>query len=387
MACALLLAVLTSLLIAPPANATTLSWPSGDIFSVGQAKWQFNEYGLANGWDINDNWSSDGYIFYPNEFTFDGESQYFLCGDSTTYATDSVLSQTSSGAIDILCPETPVPGYPNLVAQLHFLIYPEADSGYLVRQDIAITNSSSNYEVIPDLVLINYPNLHADYRQGQYAGHEEAEWFVDSVNSPFTGWLWENASYFSQGMGDGRAVALSNAWALTGEANNSHYRTDPSNSDGNPYGGSGTQLKTSAPNYFAANTTTHLLTFTNMVLPTDVSTGAGAIAKQTALDQTSEFDSFDGRLVEGLPECTAYAGWGTTAGDCNLGSSSSGGTPAPSTSPQPCIAALAETGFNFFISLLGGLGAAAVGMWFIYQSKKPLRPERGRIRRLLFPES
>ena len=374
------------------AQATPLSWPTGGIFIVGDAKWQFDQYGLQYAWDVNDNWNSDGYLSYPNEFSFSHDpstgsgGDYFLCSDPSTLATDVEITQLSSGAIDILCPELAVPGYPNLTAQLHFTLFPGTASGYLLRQTIAITNSSNSYEVIPDLELHNFPNLHTDYWQGQYQGHEEAEWFVDSINSPFVGWLWEDATYFSQGMGDGRAVAVTNAWARTGQAQAEHYFTDNTNGQGNPYTGSGAKLRTKAPNYFAPESTTHLLTYTNMVLPSAVSTAAGAVAKATVISQNADYANFSGRLIEGLPDCTTYAGWGTTPGQCSLAGSSGGGSSSGNSSPQPCVAALAETGFNLFIFLIGGLSAAAVGTWLAMQSRKTPRVKNGRIRHLLFPQ-
>lgn len=374
------------------ASATQQSWPGDDIFTVGDAVWQFDEFGLKYAWDVNDLWSSDGYLYYPNEFSFSHDpntgsgGDYFLCGDPSTFRSEVEITQLEDGTYTILCPEMSVPGFPDLVSQIEFTLFPEADSGYLLRQVISITNSSNAVVIVPDLELHNFPNLHTDYWQGQYAGHEEAEWFVDSINSPFVGWLWEEATFFSQGMGDGRAVSVTNAWAKTGEAYSSHYFTDNSNNQGNPYAGSGTMLRTDALTHFAAESTTRFLTFTNMVLPTDSTPSAGALAKATTIAQSQEFSEFSGRLVEGLPDCTTYVGWGTTPGTCDLGGSSSGSGSGSST-PQPCIAALAETGINFFISLTGGLAAAGVGMWFLYTSRKRNRITRGRVRGLLFPDA
>lgn len=379
------------------AQATPLSWPTGGIFIVGDAKWQFDQYGLQYAWDVNDNWNSDGYLSYPNEFSFSHDpstgsgGDYFLCSDPSTLATDVEITQLSSGAIDILCPELAVPGYPNLTAQLQFTLFPGTASGYLLRQAIAITNSSNNYEVIPDLELHNFPNLHTDYWQGQYRGHEEAEWFTDSgwefdPDNSVQGLLNQDSSFYSQGMGDGRAVAATNAWALSGQASQAHFSTPNINEFNNPYRGSGTVLRTNAPKYFPANSTTHLLTYTNMVIPSDVSLEAGALAKSAAINQSTEFNSFDGRLISNLPDCTTYVGWGTTPGQCSLAGSSGGGSSSGNSSPQPCIAALAETGFNLFIFLIGGLSAAAVGTWLAIQSRKTPRVKNGRIRQLLFPQ-
>lgn len=386
---------LLSCVIVPsiPAKATTLSWPVGGTFIVGGAQWQFNEYGLEYAWDVGDVWESDGYLYYPNEFSFSHDpatgdgGDYFLCGDPDTFTTEVEITQLNNGEITIVCPEISVPGFPNLVSQLEFKLYAEADSGYLLRQIISVTNSSDNYEAIPDLELQNFPNLHTDYWQGQYLGHEEAEWFVDSINDPFVGWLWEDATFFSQGMGDGRAVSVTNSWAKTGEAEAAHYFTDNTNNLGNPYEGSGAKLRTDAPNYFAPESTTRFLTFTNMVLPADDNPTSGAEAKAITLAQNQEFSEFSGRLIEGLPECSTYVGWGTTPGTCNLPSTGAGVGTGTVPSPEPCFAALAKTGFDIFISLFGGLAAIAVGFWFMNQSRKNRKMNRGRVRGLLFPEA
>lgn len=349
---------------ADPVRAQTLDWPSGGTFTVGDVNWAFDVYGLAAGWDDADEYYDDGYAYYPNEFSFSHDpntgngGDYFLCGDPTTYSDDAVVTQLDSGSIRIQCSDVVVPGYATLTAQLEFLLYPESSSGYLVRQNVSITNASESYVVIPDLQIHNFPNLHVDYSQGQYAGHEEAEWFIDSINDPFVGWLWEDATFYSQGMGDGRAVALSQAWAKTGTAPTWHFFTDNSYNQGNPYGGSGTKLRTNAPNYFAPQATTHYLTFTNMVLPSVESEAAGAIAKATAIAQTTEYSSFSGRLIEGLPECTTYAGWGTTPGTCEFATNQpiSGSQPT-----QTCSATLAKTGFDPTLLALTGVLAVCAG--------------------------
>lgn len=357
------------------AQAQTLDWPSGGTFTVGEANWAFDEYGLAAAWDDADNYYDDGYGYYPNLFSFshdpdDGTGgDYFLCGDPNSFPNEVIVTELSSGSINILCPEVVVPGYSNLTAQLEFLLYPESSSGYLVRQTVAVTNSSSVYEVIPDLQVHNYSNLHTDYPQGQYAGHEEAEWFIDSINSPFVGWLWEDATFYSQGMGDGRAVSLTQAWAKTGTAPESRYFTDNSNNQGNPYAGSGTILRTNAPNYFGPKETTTFLTFTNMVIPSAVSPTAGAAAKTTAIAQTTEFATFTGRLIESLPDCTTYAGWGTTPGDCELAT----GVPQPEQNNQICPASLAKTGFEPSALLVGGFGALMLGTSLLILKKNWFR--------------
>ena len=377
-----LLTLFVSLGVATPAQAATVDWPSDDLFVVGDAQWWFYENELAFGWDTQNRWYDDGYVYYPNEFRFapdltpgDPDDHYFLCGDPQTYRDDATVTLSDNGAYDIACPELPVPDYPALTSQMNIHIYPAAENGYLIRQHLVIHNDSATVVVIPDLEMFNYPNLVSGYSASPYTPATDS-WFEDSTGSAFA--LVDGATWYSQGMLDGSAVSITNSWALTGSGVSSMYLPTPQFDD--PYAGAGHRMRTSTPNAFAANGDTHLLTFTNMVLPNDRTRASASLAQQEAIGQTAEFSSFSGRLIEGLPACTAYAGWGVTPGSCDLNS-------GVSPNPQPCIAALAETGFNFFISLLGGLGAAAVGMWFIYQSKKPLRPERGRIRRLLFPES
>ena len=360
-----LLGVLSQIISVLPAQASTLSWPGDDLFVVGDAQWQFDEYGLAYGWDVTDNWVSDGYVYYPNEFRFapdlspgDSDDYYFLCGDAQTFRTEVTITQKEDGAVEILCPIVPVPGYLSLTAQLNFYIFPESSTGYLVRQHLVITNDSPTAVFIPDLELFNYPNIVAGYSAGPYTGAPDA-WFEDSMGSSFA--LADGATWYSQGMLDGSSVFLTNAWALTGNGISSMYVPVPQFDD--PYAGASQRMRTTTPNAFAANGETHLLTFTNMVLPADVSASSALSAQAQAQLQTQEFTTFSGRLIEGLPSCTAFAGWGITPGSCGL---NSGVTPTP----QPCIAELAQTGMNFFLTLTGALAMSGMGVWLFYRRRK-----------------
>lgn len=347
------------------ASATGMSWPNNDKFIVGDAQWQFDEYGLAYGWDVADNWNIDGYVYYPNEFRFapdlspgDSDDYYFFCGDAQTFRTEVTVTEADSGAIDIACPDVPVPGYSSLTSQLNLYIYPESETGYLVRQHVVITNDSATAIYIPDLELFNYPNIVSGYSAGPYTGGTDA-WFEDSLASPFA--LTNGAAWYSQGMLDGSSVFLTNAWALTGNGVAAMYIPVPQFDD--PYAGASERIRTTTPNAFAANGETHLLTFTNMVLPADVSASSALIAQAQTQLQTQEFATFSGRLMEGLPSCTAFAGWGITPGSCEL---NSGVTPTP----QPCIAELAQTGMNIFLTLTGALAMSGVGVWLFYRRRK-----------------
>lgn len=363
----LVASVFTALSIFPGtiASATVLTWPNDDKFIVGDAQWQFDEYGLAFGWDVADNWSSDGYVYYPNEFRFapdlspgDSDDYYFLCGDAQNFRSDVTLTEAENGSIDIACPDVPVPGYSSLTSQLNFRIYPETSTGYLVRQHVVISNDSATAVFIPDLELFNYPNLVSGYSAGPYNAGTDA-WFEDSSTSPFA--LTNGATFYSQGMLDGSSVFLTNAWALTGNGVAAMFMPVAQYDD--PYAGASERMRTTTPNAFAANGETHLLTFTNMVLPADDSPSSALFAQAQTQLQTQEFATFSGRLIEGLPSCTAFAGWGITPGSCEL---NSGVTPPP----QPCIAELAQTGMNFFLSLTGALALSGVGVWLFYRRSK-----------------
>lgn len=363
----LVASVFTALSIFPGtiASATVLTWPNDDKFIVGDAQWQFDEYGLAFGWDVADNWSSDGYVYYPNEFRFapdlspgDSDDYYFLCGDAQNFRSDVTLTEAENGSIDIACPDVPVPGYSSLTSQLNFRIYPETSTGYLVRQHVVISNDSATAVFIPDLELFNYPNLVSGYSAGPYNAGTDA-WFEDSLASPFA--LTNGATFYSQGMLDGSSVFLTNAWALTGNGVAAMFMPVAQYDD--PYAGASERMRTTTPNAFAANGETHLLTFTNMVLPADDSPSSALFAQAQTQLQTQEFATFSGRLIEGLPSCTAFAGWGITPGSCEL---NSGVTPPP----QPCIAELAQTGMNFFLSLTGALALSGVGVWLFYRRSK-----------------
>lgn len=371
------------------AQAMSLPWPNNDLFVIGDAQWQFDEFGLAYGWDVADNWSSDGYGYYPNEFRFDlqdgstdgitgtSDDSYFLCGNPNTFRTETAVSQLQDGSVEIVCPETQVPGYADLSAQLTFMLFPENNSGYLVRQHVAVSNQSDYYVTIRGLELFNFPNIHTDYSGGQNTPGNNG-WFEDSTGISAVQ-LSAGSNWYSQGMLDGSSVMLTNAWAKDGQGFNSSFV--PAEGFDDPYAGASTRLRMTAPNLFPPQSQTNLLTYTNMVLPAGVDNQSAQVAQSVSLAQTALFDSFSGNLINGLPECTTYVGWGTTPGSCALAGSAQGGS-----SNQPCLAALAQTGFNAFISLLGALAAAAFGIWMMHQSRKGLRNSQHRSRRFLSPQ-
>lgn len=367
-----LLALLLAVLPTQSAHATQLEWPIDGDFVVGDAQWRVDEYGLAYGWDVGDIWNNDGYIYYPNEFRFgydanaDDLVEYFMCGDPSNFDQETVVTTLPSGAIQVECPEVNVPLYSSLTAKLTFLIYPETETGHLVRQVVAVTNSSSQVVYIPDLEMYNFPNLHTDYTAGSFSPGIEA-WFLDSVGLDSglsdSSILSAGSNWYSQGMLNGDSVFLTNSWSVSGSAQQANYV--PTLDYESPYIGASLRMRTSAPNAFAPAKTTNLLTFTNMVLPASNDPASAVIAQTAALSQTQEFDSFSGRLVDGLPECTEFIGWGVTPGTCEL-SSGVGGTP----NSEPCYAELAQTGINLLTMTASGITAAAIGTWLLLRKRK-----------------
>ncbi len=272
---------------AAPANAADPTIDADGVVVIGDAKWWFDEFGLAYGWDAADVYDPDGYIFYPNEFYSGG---YLYCGadEAPDLGTATV---ESNGDLTIVCPAAPW-GATGLTANPAFRVYQEASGGHLVRQFVTISNpTAAPIDITGDFSARNWTG---------YTGEQGTEGFLTSLGNDEVS---ANDTWYVSSMPDGAAVVETEAWARTGSAPGSGIIATPAQP----------RAEFGAPHSaFAPGETKYFVTFTHMVIPATKDQAGTDAAFATALAQTPEFTSFSGRLIAGLPEGITVVGWGTT---------------------------------------------------------------------------
>lgn len=221
-----------------------------------------------------------------------------------------------NGDFTITCPERPF-GSSGLTVALSYRLYAQSDTGYLLRQLVAVTNpTGAPIDVTGVLSTLYYDG---------YTGTQGTDGFYTSLGADTVA---ADDTWFISVDAMGLSVAETNAWALSGSAPAAGIVAD-----NNP------SAFFDNDSVFAAGETKYFVTFTNMVIPTAKTGEAAEVAFVASLAQTEEYGSFSGRLVAGLPEGLPVVGWGTTP-----------------VTPEPVKPQLADTGSD-----LAGAPALALG--------------------------
>lgn len=272
--------------VSAPAHAADPTIDGAGIITIGDAHWQMDQYGLAYGWDAADVYDLDGYLYYPAEFYSD---DYLYCGPSGP-PVDGTVTVEANGDLTVACPAGPW-GSTGLVATLTIRFYAESASGYLARQFVTISNPTGA-EVVVD------PAGFDSYYYDGYTGTQGTPGFGTSSSSNT---LQPTDTWYVSVDPTGASVVETQAWARTGST--SGHTADSA---------SFLVTYSAADSTFAPGETKYFVNFTNMVIPTAQTPEAAAVALDISLEQTSEFASFSGRLLTGLPEGITAIGWGST---------------------------------------------------------------------------
>ena len=285
---AALVGILVAVVAAPMSAQAADPWPSDDTFTVGDAKWGFNEYGLSYAWDAADAYSSYGYAYYPG--FVENDTDYLYCPN---YDTTAIVNTLADGDITIDCETTPVVGYAGLENTYHFRLYSTESNGWLLRLTLDIENTTDADLTISDNTSYFYGTYWSDVANYNY--------LTSSGGSTSTG---PEDSWFIAGQKNGTTVYQTSAWARTGQTAAAGLSVT---------GNSGYSYVDYAGLTFPANSTTHLVQFVNVVIPAAQDEASSTAAFATAQAQVGEFSTFCGRLTEGLDPSVDYVGWGTPA--------------------------------------------------------------------------
>lgn len=312
-------------IVAAPVAASADPWPVDDTFTVGGANWDFDEYGIAYGWDAGNVYGSSGYIYYPGYFSDD--SDYIYCPNYES----SVVTTLDGGDVTIDCQPFELAGAVGLTATMHFRIYATESNGHLLRYQLDVENTTGA-DITP-AVLESYFDV-----DGYVADDPSTTDFVSSSGA--TAGMEPGDDWFIAGRTNGASVFWSSAWSKTG--------TDsPLTANGGPLNGVVIDYSDVT---FPANSTTHILQFTNLVIPAAQDDASADAAFEAAQTQSAEFADFCGRLSDGL-EDAEYLGWGNPA-DCNA--------PVPPAKPTLADTGVDATGTAIAGALFVMLGAAAL---------------------------
>ena len=328
---AVLVGVMAALIAAPLSAQAADPWPSDDTFTVGDANWGFDEYGLAYGWDAADNYSSSGYAYYPGYF--ESDSDYLYCPN---YDTTAVVNTLANGDITIDCESTGVVGYAGLENTYHFRLYSTPSNGWLLRLTLDIENTTG-----ADLTI----NDNKSFFYGTYWGAiADFNYLTSSGETTNIG---PADSWFIAGEKYGATVYQTSAWARTGQTAAAGLSTD---------GANGYSYVDYTGVTFPANSTTSLVQFVNLVIPAAQDEASSTAAFATAQAQVGEFDVFCGRLTEGLDPSVDYLGWGT-----------------PTSCPQPALAATGQDASNLPIVVGGSVALVILGAVAVIAARRRSR--------------
>lgn len=286
------------LALAPGVAAQAMTWPSDDQFVIGNGQWEISEYGILYGWDAADVYNDNGFANYPTEGYSD---DYLYCGaDTSSSYQDSIVTEEANGDISIVCPvweDDPWDyGYSGLNMQSFVRLYHEEKGGYLARFMTTFTNTTSSDIDLVEFVLAESTTMPDSFSSGDYLTSS-------SGSSLASGDTWSIA-----GNTDGSTIYQNSAWAKTGSGT------------GFTLVGQNMVYPTGS-NTVPANGSVTLAFFTFIAIPASQDSAGATAAFAVSSSQTSEFDTFDGRLTCGIPEGTVVAFWGTAPADTACGSS------------------------------------------------------------------
>ena len=309
-------------LVATASPASALAWPTNGWFQIsgmsgGGASWQIDEYGIANGRDVNEAMNND--LYYPIATYAQGE--YLFCG--ATDGSDATLTEEANGDITIDCePDTDAFGL-GLTGTLHIRLYDEADTGYLARVWAELENTTGSTITIG-------------------ADDPVATYYYYNYNA------WENGDPWQTNVGGGDYGLDGSVWGAGGDVNNDETATssvwaDLSQSCRIKAASNGMYFPADA-NVIEPGQTVNLISFINMIFPAtnDAAGTTAAFEAAVAHAQGELSQGLTGRLAAGLPSGIVASGWEQN---------------------DACVETLPNTGVDSASATAFTAGAIALGMF------------------------
>lgn len=196
-----------------------------------------------------------------------------------------------NGDVVVDCAEDAYPGNSELTVTYQLRFFAASSTGWLARTAVTIQNSSDT-----DVPLTSPQAVWMPSDRGGVAVQD----FLTSSGETLA--PAPTDSWFMAGSPTGESVMWTSAWARTGATAASGLVVD---------GAANWLRAVYSAVTVPAGGAVRLVHFTNMVIPTAVSTEAAAEAWATAQSQTAEFESFSAcRLAAGLDPSLEYVGWG-----------------------------------------------------------------------------
>ena len=290
LALAAVVSATTGIVVAGVAPAQALAWPTDGEFVIsgtngGGAIWDMDGYGIGYGWDVND--AMNNSLYYPNEiYGYD----YLYCGDDD--GSDATLTEEANGDITIDCLPSVDQLWEGLTVTMHYRLYASSPSGYLARQWAEIHNTTGA------TIDMAGEELYNDYYYNYYGWDPDFSYWTASDGSSGVGNEADGQVWGVNGDSRGNEIVMGAAWGSPCKASEFTYN------DSYVY-------FPSSANVIAAGETVNLVTFVNMVFPTENTEAAATAAYDTALAQAkAEFDlGLEGRLAAGLTPGLNVTGW------------------------------------------------------------------------------
>ena len=304
-------------LVASASPASALDWPVNGYFQIsgtsgGGGMWQIDDYGIAYGWDYDEDMNQ--LLYYPLAIYAQGE--YLKCGE-TSDGSDAFLTAEVNGDISIDCEPVPDTFESGLTGTLHIRLFAEDETGYMARVWGELENTTNSTIVVgaDDPIGVYY---YYNYR------------------------AWDNGDPWQTNVGGGNYGRDGSVWGAGGDFANNETATsavwgDLSQGCHFTAAANGMYVPASA-NTIAPGETVNIVAFINMVFPTANDAAATQAAYDAALAhaQGELSEGLTGRLSAGLPSDIVAAGWGVD---------------------DSCVPQLANTGVD--ATAVGGIAAGA----------------------------
>ncbi|MDH6254727.1 hypothetical protein [Aurantimicrobium minutum] len=330
-------------------------WPNLGEFTFGGALWQFDNFGIAQGTDTSRHFDGNHSIYYPLEFFINNNNDLFQSGHDFVYCPNESTSQVSTqsdGDIVIECPRYELGTNTSVFAQLRFRIYGVEDNGWLLREELILSNDSGSDFTFNDLYTYQYAENYVYDSTGSNT-------FITSSGGNSA--LATNDTWFISAMNNGGSIVQTISWARTGNAAQHNITAGGyANIDGD--------LRTQyGQRIVPAGDSLHFIQFVNMNIPASPFTSS-ADAVADAQSQVQEFSVFTGRLTRGLDPLIDYIGWGLPVS-----------TPTPTSTPTTVATStpvttvsLANTGSGVEVSNLLTISVviSTVGALMVLRSRK-----------------
>jgi LPXTG-motif cell wall-anchored protein len=310
-------AVAAVALVASASPAAALVWPNSGYFQItgtsgGGAMWQIDDYGLAYGWDVNEDMNES--LYYPLAIYTHGE--YLKCGESVD-GSDATLTEEANGDITIDCQPVTDTFATGLTGTLHIRLYAEDENGYMARVWGELENTTNS------TIEIGSDDPIGVYYYYNYSAWDNGDPWMTNVGGGDDGL--DGSFWGAGGDFDMYEIATSSSWGSESQA--CRFTAAPNG-----------MYVPAESNSIAAGETVNIVAFINMVFPVgddDAETQA-AFDAALAHAQGELAGGLTGRMATGLPADLVASGWETN---------------------DACVPQLANTGVDTAVT--GGIAAGA----------------------------